>query len=160
MIDKASSNSSGSPNIINKSEGITTCDLKSLDAGWTDKKAMGLGFDSETGASGTSKGELDVQKGRNRVDRRSAASYFAENTPSDKKSNRGVSRYMGLHNSGLQRSNTERGLLGPVEANLIVHNAYKNSSSVVIDKENNSESQSSGVQVDRLARQAGWDPPL
>jgi hypothetical protein len=158
--DKASSDRSGVLNIIDKSTGITSGDSNSLDEGWTDNGTMELDINSETGASGTSKGELGVQKGRNRVDRRSAASYFTKNTSSDKKSNRGVSRDMGLHNSGLQRSNTERGLLGPIEANLIVHNAYKNSSSIVIDKENNSESLSSGVRVDRLARQAGWDPPL
>ena len=119
---------------------------------------MGLGINSETGASGANKGKSDVQKGSYLVDRRSAASYFIKNTSSDKKSNRGDSSDMGLQNSGLQRSNTERGPLGPVEANLNVHNVFKNSSSVVIDKENNSESLSSGVQVDRLARQAGWDP--
>ena len=53
-----------------------------------------------------------------------------------------------------------RSPLGSVEANSNVISVYKSSSSVAVEKENDSESLSSGVQVDRLARQAGWDPPL
>ncbi len=120
---------------------------------------MGLAIDSETGASRINKGNLDVQRGRNLVDRRTAASYFAKNTPSDKKSSRGDISSKEPYNSGLQRSSPVRSPLGSVEANSNVISVYKNSSSVAVEKENNSESLSSGVQVDRLARQAGWDPP-
>jgi hypothetical protein len=158
--DMTINNSRGSFNIVDKSTGSTVYDSNNQGGGWTDRKTMGLDIHSETGASGSNKGDLDVQKGRNRVDRRSAASYFAKNTSSDKKSNRGDSSDMGLHNSGLQRSSPVRGPLGMTETNVNAISVYKSSSSVAADKENNSESLSSGVQVDRLARQAGWDPPL
>ena len=125
VIDKTSSSSSGSLNIVNKSDEITSCDLNSPDEGWTDKKTMGLGIHRETGASRSNKVELGGLRGRKLVKRTSAASYFTKSTSSDKKDDGGDSSGKELYNSGLQWSSPVRDPLGTTVANANALNVYK-----------------------------------
>ena len=107
--DKLSSNSNASIHIVDESIGGTTGDSNSLDEGWTDKKAMGLSNNSETGASGSNKEDLGVLRRRKLVKRTPAVSYFAKSNPSDKEDDEGDSSGKEPHNSGLQRSSPVQG---------------------------------------------------